>query len=157
MRILIPFAIVSIMLLQSFGAYTCGTVTSPGGVCQFGTCPPANRCETAISCSSACTSAGATTCDVCVNLIVVQLCQLIERIRLVAGSLALLLFIFGGMLFAAAHMLPQNLRNMLHGFAVAMIVASIISLAIMVLAGPIITAIANPGNVPVASCSTVAL
>ena len=147
-----PIAMPSLAAIP--GAPTCGTVNSPAGVCQTGTCTLGSQCELAVSCSSGCISAGASSCYVCVNPTVVELCRIIYQIQLVLGVLSLLLFIMGGILWAGSHLLPNagQHRSSMQGWAIGLVIAAVIMLVLYAVSTPLIEFIGSMFNYPVASC-----
>ncbi len=157
---LIIAAMLSPVIIPSISAApntACGTVTAQSGVCQSGTCPLGQQCELAVSCSSGCISAGATSCYVCVNTIVVELCRIIYQIQFIIGILALLLFIMGGILWAGSHLLPSagQHRSTMQGWAIGLVIAAVIMLILYVVSTPLIEFIGSTFNYPVDSCYAV--
>lgn len=83
-----------------------------------------------------------------VDLLTSNLCNVVNTVRTVVGIFALVLFVVGGVLYAAAHFLPAagNLRSGLQGWSLGMIMGGIIGL-ILVLAAPwIVSTVAGFGS-----------
>ncbi|MCL4375587.1 hypothetical protein M1394_02200 [Candidatus Marsarchaeota archaeon] len=83
-----------------------------------------------------------------VDLLTSNLCNVVNTVRTVVGIFALVLFVVGGVLYAAAHFLPSagNLRSGLQGWSLGMIMGGIIGL-ILVLAAPwIVSTVAGFGS-----------
>ncbi len=146
------------LLVFSVGAnllgaqYTCGTLDSPGGKCQYGTCQPLTKCESAASCPYACAAAGVTSCFVCVSPIDVAMCNIKNQILAVSGVLALLLMSLGGLVYLFGNMLPNPVKANAHSYGLAMIVGGIVSLVIFSFAGPIVGLVTGAGNLYLISC-----
>lgn len=77
-----------------------------------------------------------------------SLCAIVGQVRAVIGVLALLLFIAGGTMYAAAHLLPAagNLRGNLQGWSMGMIVGGIVGLILVLLAPSLLNVIASVGG-----------
>lgn len=150
--LLSPVTLTSLVSAQA--APTCGTINSPNGVCQTGTCALGQQCELAISCASPCISAGATSCYVCVNTTLVSLCRIVSQIQLIIGVLSLLLFIMGGILYSGSHLLSSaaQQKSTMQGWAIGLIIGAVILLVLYILAVPVIEFVASFFNYPVASC-----
>ncbi len=91
-----------------------------------------------------------------------SLCGIVNQISEVIGILALLLFIVGGTMYAAAHLLPAagNLRGNLQGWSMGMIVGGVVGLILVLLAPSLLNIIATAGGVttnliPTAGCGTI--
>lgn len=71
------------------------------------------------------------------QLLTSNLCNIIGTVRTVVGIFALVLFVVGGVLYAAAHFLPAagNIRSSLQGWSLGMIMGGIIGI-ILVIAAP---------------------
>ena len=83
-----------------------------------------------------------------VSILTSNLCNIVNTVRTVVGIFALVLFVVGGVLYAAAHFLPSagNLRSGLQGWSLGMIMGGIIGL-ILVLAAPwIVSTVAGFGS-----------
>ncbi len=78
-----------------------------------------------------------------------SLCGIVGQISEVIGVLALLLFIVGGTMYAAAHLLPAagNLRGNLQGWSMGMIVGGVVGLILVLLAPSLLNIIASAGGV----------
>lgn len=133
-------------------AQTCGTLNSPNGKCQYGTCQYLTKCEYAASCTPACTAAGVSSCFVCVSPIDVAMCNLKNQVLAISGILALLLFVLGGAIYLFGNMLPSPLKGNAHSYALIMIAAAVAALVIFALAGPIVSTISGAGNLYLIAC-----
>jgi len=77
-----------------------------------------------------------------------RLCGIISFVQAVVGTLAVVLFILGGVLYAVGHFLPAtgNVRASMQGWAMGMLMAAIIALILFIIANPIVTMIAGFGS-----------
>ncbi len=77
-----------------------------------------------------------------------SLCSIVADIRTVIGILALVLFIIGGTMYAAAHLLPAagNLRGNLQGWSMGMIVGGIVGLILVLIAPTLLNVIISIGG-----------
>ncbi len=82
------------------------------------------------------------------DVISASLCGIVGAISTVIGVLALLLFIAGGTMYAAAHLLPAagNLRGNLQGWSMGMIVGGVVGLILVLLAPSLLNIIASTGG-----------
>ncbi|MGC8623370.1 MAG: hypothetical protein ACP5TK_01715 [Candidatus Micrarchaeia archaeon] len=84
-----------------------------------------------------------------------QLCNIVTDVKLVVGVFTLVMFIVGGVLYAAAHFLPAagQIRGNLQGWAMGMIVGGIVGLIIIIIAPYVVTTIAGFGSgISLGSC-----
>lgn len=84
-----------------------------------------------------------------------QLCAIVADVRDIIGIFALVLFLIGGVLYAAAHFMPAagQIRGNLQGWAMGMIIGGVIGLILVIIAPSIVSAIASFSNsVTVTGC-----
>ncbi len=77
-----------------------------------------------------------------------QLCAVVTDVRDIVGVFALVLFLIGGVLYAAAHFMPAagQIRGNLQGWAMGMIIGGVIGLILVIMAPYVVTTIAGFGN-----------
>lgn len=77
-----------------------------------------------------------------------QLCTIVGDVRDVIGVFALVLFIIGGVLYAAAHFLPAagQIRGNLQGWSMGMIIGGIIGIILVIAAPAIVNIVTGFGS-----------
>ena len=83
-----------------------------------------------------------------VSAVSTQLCGIINFVQAVVGTLAVVLFMLGGVLYAVGHFLPAtgNVRASMQGWAMGMLMAAIIALVLFIAAPSIVSMIAGFGS-----------
>ncbi|MEM3791501.1 MAG: hypothetical protein QXL16_02120 [Candidatus Micrarchaeaceae archaeon] len=73
------------------------------------------------------------------------LCSIVADVRLTVGILAIVLFVIGGILYAASHFMPAsgNIRSGFQGWGMAMILGGIIGLILVIIAPFIVAKVAS--------------
>lgn len=80
------------------------------------------------------------------SAIICQICNLYNTIHSIVFVLALLLFIFGGVMYAVAHILPGKAKGEFQGYAWAMIIGGIIAVIIVIAAPFVLNSVVSTGG-----------
>ncbi len=97
-----------------------------------------------ISCATS--SIGSSVTGNTGSAIICQICNLYNTIHSIVFVLALLLFIFGGVMYAVAHILPGKAKGEFQGYAWAMIIGGIIAVIIVIAAPFVLNSVVSTGG-----------
>ncbi len=85
-----------------------------------------------------------------------QICNVVNGVREIAGFIALILFVIGGLLYAITHFFPVtgNFKAGAQGWAMGMIIGGLIGLVLVIIAPYIVGAIIGFGSTPATTGGT---
>jgi len=74
--------------------------------------------------------------------------NIIGAIKGVAAVLAIAMFVVGGILYAVGNMLTGGMKQSAHGWAQGLIIGAIVAIILIIIAEPLVHAIANAFGLP---------
>jgi acyl-CoA synthetase (AMP-forming)/AMP-acid ligase II len=77
--------------------------------------------------------------------------NIITAIKGVAAVLAIAMFVVGGILYAIGNMLTGGMKQSAHGWAQGLIIGAIVAIILIIIAEPLVYAIANAFGLPLPS------